>query len=79
MEDEVEKLKTEIKVLNKRISILERNESRRKFFHRIKIIVDIIVIALIAFGLWYGYNYITNYIPDHMNEIIDGIKQSIFK
>ena len=72
--DEIEKLKMEIKVLNKRISSLESIEHRRNAFKGIRIIVKILIYLAIGYAIWYGYNYITNYIP---NLIQDGIKDIV--
>ena len=69
MEQEIEKLKMEIKILNKRISILEHREAKRRFFKVLKIIFDIIVLGIIAYAIWYGYNYITN-IPDLIKDAL---------
>ena len=72
--DEIEKLRAEIKVLNKRISALESLEHRRNAFKGIRIVVKIIFYLTIVYGIWYGYNYVTNHIP---NLIQDGIKEIV--
>lgn len=76
--DEVESLKDEIKVLNKRISILEGNERRRKFFGRIKFIVKIITLAAFCYGVWYAYDYITKEIPKKIENGITDLIPNIF-
>ena len=76
MDDEIKDLKLEIRVLNKRIEILEAKERRRSAFKRVKIIFDILLLALLAYGVWYSYDYITNYIP---NKIDDTIKDILLK
>ena len=63
MENDIEELEEEIKLLKKRISILEGKENRRKAFGYFKIIIKIIIIGLITYGLWQGYNYVVNEIP----------------
>lgn len=72
--DEIEKLKTEIKILNKRIASLEHKEHKRKALKRIKLVFDLIILAIIGYSIWYGYDYITNYIP---NQIENGINNLI--
>lgn len=76
--DEIEKLRTEIKILNKRISTLESIEHRRNAFKGIKIVIKIIFYLAIGYGIWYGYNYITEYIPSLINDGIKEIVPSIF-
>lgn len=79
MDDEIKDLKLEIKVLNKRIEILEAKERRRSAFKRVKIIFDILLLALLAYGVWYSYDYITNYIPNKIDDTIKEIVPNIFK
>lgn len=76
--DELEKLKTEIKILNKRVAALESLEHRRNAYKGIRILVKVLFYLAIGYGIWYGYNYITNYIP---NLIQQGIKDipSVFQ
>lgn len=69
--EEVEKLKTEIKILNKRISVLEGRERRRSAYKKIKFVFDVLVLLAIGYGIWYCYDYLTNYIP---NQIESGFK-----
>ncbi len=79
MDDEIKDLKLEIKVLNKRIEILEAKERRRSAFKRVKIIFDILLLVLLAYGVWYSYDYITNYIPNKIDDTIKEIVPNIFK
>ena len=51
---EVDKLKLEIEVLKKRISHLERIETRRKIIASIKIII---VVAIIIVICYFGYKF----------------------
>lgn len=76
--DEIEKLKNEIKVLNKRISSLESIEHRRNAFKGIRIVIKIIIYLAIGYGIWYAYNYITNYIPNLIENGIKDIVPSVF-
>lgn len=72
MERNIEELEEEISLLKKRISILEGKENRRKAFSYAKIIVKIVLIGLFLFGIWKGYDYIVNEIPQLIqNEIND--------
>ena len=72
MED-IEDLKEEIDILKKRISVLEGKENRRKAYSYFKIIIKIILILLIIFGIWKGYNYIVNEIPNMINDSIKNL------
>ena len=69
--DEIEKLKAEIKVLNKRIAILEGKENRRHAFRGIRLLIKIFIILAIIYCIWYGYDYVTNSIP---KQIENGVK-----
>ncbi len=77
MEKEIERLEEEILVLQKRISVLEGKENRRKAFGYIKLIGKIISICLIVFGIWKGYDYVVNGIPQLIEDKISNI--NIFK
>lgn len=58
MEKEIEKLKLDIKVLEKRISFLERKEKRRKIFSIIKIIFILTLVIFIVLKLYDYYQEI---------------------
>ena len=73
MDRELEKLKKEVLILNERIKVLERKEHHRSVGKSIKFLINIIVILLVAFGIWKAYDYITNYIPNYLEEKIDEI------
>lgn len=70
MKDEVLELKEEIEILNKRISILEKKENRRRAFTYIKILVKVLLIGALIFGIWKGYEYVTHEVPNMMEEKI---------
>ena len=72
--EEIEKLKIEIKVLQKRVDSLEGKERRRSAFKGIKFVIKIIILLAILYGIWYLYDYATDYIP---KEIEKGIKDII--
>lgn len=71
MEREVERLKKEIIILNERIKVLEGKEHRRSIAKSIKTLINIAVILLVAFGVWKAYDYITNYIPNYLEQQIE--------
>jgi len=77
--EEIEKLKDEIKILNKRISTLESVEHRRNAMKGIRIIVKIVFYLAIGYGIWYAYNYITNYIPNLIEEGINNLIPNMFR
>ncbi len=77
--EEVEKLKTEIKVLSKRISVLENRERRRNAFKGIKIVIQLLLWGAVIYALWYCYDYVTNYIPDQIESGINNLVPGIFK
>ncbi len=70
---EIEELQEEIEILKKRINNLERKENIRKAHSYFKMIIKIIIIALIVFGIWYGYNYVVNEIPNIVDDKIKSI------
>ena len=71
MNNEVMDLKNEIELLNERISILEKRDSRRRSLSYLKIIIKILIIGAIIFGIWRGYEYVVNEIPHMMEEKIN--------
>ena len=77
--EEIEKLKTEIKILNKRLSILESRENRRRMFSKIKLIFNVVFVLAVIFGGWYLYDYVTNYIPNQIKDNVTNLIPEIFK
>lgn len=73
MENDIDKLEEEILLLKKRISILEGKENRRRAFGYIKLIVKILLILLIAFGIWRAYDYVSNDVPKLIEDKISSI------
>ena len=71
MDREVEKLRKEIIILNERVKILEGKEHRRSINKSIKFLVNMVIIGLVALGIWKAYDYVTNYIPNYLDEKID--------
>ena len=63
MEDNISELEEEIKLLKKRISILEGKENRRKAIGYAKIIIKIVFTVSFIFAIWKGYNYIIKEVP----------------
>ena len=60
----VEDLEQEIKILKKRIEILENIENKRKIYKNIHLIIKICLFLLIIYGIYQGYEYITKNIPN---------------
>ena len=73
MNEEIERLEEEIELLQKRVNILENSENRRKAAKYISIIFKILMILLMCFGIWKGYDYIVNEIPNMMEEKIKSL------
>ncbi len=70
MDRKIDDLYEEIKLLKKRINILEGKENRRKALSYMKMIIKIISFCLLLFGIWKGYDYVVNEIPNLIkNEI----------
>ena len=65
MEDKIEDLELEIKVLKERISHLESKERSRTIFKIIKYAIIIIILTILII---YGYKYYTDFIK-YYNEI----------
>ena len=70
MNSEVNKLKEEIELLNKRINVLEKKESRRRSLIYLKALGKLLVIGALVFGVWRGYEYVVNEVPRMMEEKI---------
>ena len=73
MSEDVLELQQEIDTLNKRISVLEKKENRRKSLSYLKLIIKILLIGAIIFGIWRGYEYVVHEIPNMMEEKIKDI------
>lgn len=73
MDRELDRLKKEISILNERIKVLEGKEHRRSIAKSIKNLINIVLICLVIFGAWKAYDYVTNYIPNYLEEKIDDL------
>ena len=73
MNEELTELQNEIDLLNRRIGVLEKKESRRQSLGYLKLIIKILLIGAIVFGIWKGYEYIVHEIPNMMEEKIKSI------
>ena len=62
--DDIDSLKNEIKVLKKRVEILENNENKRKITKNVRIIFKICLCLAFVYGIYRSYNYIQNIIPN---------------
>ncbi len=65
------KLMEEIDFLKKRVSILEKKESRRAAFKYLRIIGKSILVIAFAIASWKGYDYIVNGIPNMLEQKIN--------
>ena len=74
MENEILELKEEIKVLEKRIDALERSNNNRKAAIYFKAIVKVCLLLLVVFGIWRGYEYVKNEIPNLIDDKVKEIK-----
>lgn len=72
--EEVNDLKNEIKVLKKRIEILENNESKRKISKNIHAIFKICLFLLVIYSVYRGYDYVKNIVPNMIESKIKEIK-----
>lgn len=72
--NEIDDLKNEIKVLKKRIEILESNENKRKIAKNIHIIFKICLFLLFIYGAYKGYDYLKNVVPSMVENQIKEIK-----
>ena len=70
---DIDELEDEIEYLKKRVSILEKKDNRRTSFKYLKIIAKILFWGLILFGIWRGYDYVVNGLPNMINEKIKEI------
>ena len=72
----MDELENKIKVLESRISRLEKIDSKRKTFKIIKICMKIVILLAILFGLWMGYNYVNETIIKPYKETVEEIKDT---
>ena len=70
MNKEVNELREEIELLNKRINVLEKKESRRRSLTYLKALGKLLMIGALVFGVWRGYEYVVNEVPRMMEEKI---------
>ena len=73
MDKEVERLKKEVLILNARIKVLEGKEHRRSIFKSVKFLLGVVILSLVAFGIWRGYDYVTNYLPNYLEDKINDL------
>ena len=67
---DIDELEDEIEYLKKRVSILEKKDNRRTSFKYLKIIIKILFFVLFIFGIWKGYDYVVNGLPNMINDKI---------
>ena len=70
MEMDLTELKEEIRLLNERIDVLEKNENKRKAYFYLKILIRVIIILACVYGVWKGYEYISKELPSILEEKI---------
>lgn len=73
MDREIEKLQEEIVYLKRRIASLEKSENHRKAGKYFKMIVKIIMICVVGFMLWRGYDHFVNGIPKLIDDKIQSL------
>ncbi len=71
MEKELDELREEVALLNKKVSILEKKENNRKALGYLKILFKVILILAVIYGSYRAYNYVVNDLPD---VIVDKVK-----
>ena len=67
---DIDELEEELEYLKKRVSVLEKRDNRRTGFKYLKIIFKLLFYGLIIFGIWKGYDYVVNGIPNMINNKI---------
>ena len=71
MEKEIQSLKKEILILKERINVLEGKEHRRSIKKSFKTLFNIILVGVVVFTIWRAYDYVTNYIPNYLEEKVN--------
>ena len=69
--EELQELREEVELLTKKVELLESKENKRKAFSYLKILFKIILIGVCIYGVYWGYNYVVNELP---NVIVDKVK-----
>ena len=72
--NDIEDLENEIEVLKKRIEILESCENKRKISKNIHAIIKICLFLLFIYGVYKGYEYIKQDVPNIIESKIKEIK-----
>lgn len=72
MEEEIEELKEEVMLLTRKVELLEKKDNHRRAYSYAKILIKLILTLLVCFGLYLGYHYVVNELP---NMIEDKIKE----
>ena len=71
MEQELDELREEVKLLTKKVGILEKKENNRKALGYLKILFKVIMIIVVIYGAYRAYNYVVNDLP---NDIVEKVK-----
>ena len=69
--EEIQELRKEVELLTKKVEVLEKKENQRKAMSYLKILFKVIAIAAIIYGVYRGYDYVVNELP---NVIVDKVK-----
>ena len=73
MEEEIRDLRQEISILSKKVELLEKKENQRRALFYLRLLFKIILILGVAYGIWKGYEYVVQEIPNIMEEKIKEI------
>jgi hypothetical protein len=71
MEAEIQKLRDEVKYLSRKVDILEKKEKNRVAMSYLKILIKVIVIGALSYGIYWGYRYVVNELP---NVVVEKVK-----
>ena len=70
MDSELMELREEVELLTRKVEILEKKENHRKAYAYIKILAKILLTLAIAYGVYRGYQYIVDELPNIIEEKI---------
>lgn len=70
MEEEILELREQINILTEKVEILEKKENHRKAYNYLKILIKVILVGALAFGVYWGYRYVVDELPNVIEEKI---------
>jgi hypothetical protein len=83
--EELNELQEQVKILEERVYVLERQEATRKVKNWIKILFKVLILVAVVIGSFLAYNYVVDELPKLIenkiketgNEAVNKVKDTI--